>query len=181
MRPIRCYNANYKEQTNSHTEGGQGNDKETTLINMVKQQCSMGIRQLSKLRNCSYFTKCLQNEISHSIWKPVTKLQLPKKTKLSRLYCPLNQTPSRERLLRQKAPRKMGKNFEIGQGEKGFLGNKQGCREIEVEYLIEIASYNETDYYCKTLEGRERRGGGRESHQWFKASELNGFKASEVN
>ena len=36
----------------------------TTLINMVKATMLDGYTPVNKLKNCSYFTKCLQNEIS---------------------------------------------------------------------------------------------------------------------
>ena len=43
-------------------------------------------------------------------------------------------------------------------------------------YRSDLINYNETDYYCKTLEGASDEAEGVESHQWFKASELNGLK-----
>ncbi len=58
------------------------------------------------------------------------------------------------------------KNFEIGQR----FWDESNCLEIEI-----VAS-NETDYYCKTLEGASDEAEGVESHQWFKASELSGLK-----
>lgn len=58
------------------------------------------------------------------------------------------------------------KNFEIGQK----FWDEKNCAEIEV------VKFNGTDYRCKTIEGASDEDEGIEGYQWFKASELNGFK-----
>lgn len=58
------------------------------------------------------------------------------------------------------------KKFEIGQR----FWDEKNCVEIE------IIKSNETEYYCRTIEGASDDDAGTEGYQWFKASELNGFK-----
>jgi hypothetical protein len=58
------------------------------------------------------------------------------------------------------------KKFENGQR----FWDEKNCVEIE------IIKSNGTDYHCKTIEGASDDDAGTEGYQWFKASELNGFK-----
>lgn len=58
------------------------------------------------------------------------------------------------------------KKFENGQR----FSDQLNAREIEIIY------YDGEDYFCKTIEGASDDDAGTEGYQWFKASELNGFK-----
>lgn len=58
------------------------------------------------------------------------------------------------------------KKFENGQR----FWDEKNCTEIE------IIKSNGTDYCCRTIEGASDDDAGTVGYQWFKASELNGFK-----
>lgn len=58
------------------------------------------------------------------------------------------------------------KRFEIGQR----FWDERNCR------IVEVVKFNGAAYYCKTIDYAGDDDAGAVGYQWFKASELQGFK-----